>query len=123
MLKVPFCFQNGDDLKISFWAKAGGSLSGTPMIGQVFKIPLPVSKTSKLFEGRRPEFIFYPYFYTAKGDSSIVEVESTNGVIGKRKIVVYTPPGEFYVVLYIFTQSELIGSVLPQASISLHNTQ
>ena len=94
MLKVSFWFQNGDDLKVTFWARAGGSLSGTPMIGRVFRIPLPVSKTSRHFENRKPEFNFYPYFYTAKGDSSIVEVESTNGGIGKRRIVVYTPPGK-----------------------------
>ena len=75
------------------------------MIGQVFRIPLPVSKTSRHFETRKPEFTFFPYFYTAKGDSSIVEVESTNGVIGKRRIVVYTPPGKIKGMLQHSTSS------------------
>jgi hypothetical protein len=33
------------------------------MMGRVFRIPLPVSKSSRNFEARRPEFNFYPYFY------------------------------------------------------------
>ncbi len=60
----------------------------------MFRIPLPVSKTSKYFEAARPEFTFYPYFFTSKGDNAILEAESTNGAVGKRRIVVYTPPGK-----------------------------
>ena len=87
---------NGDDLRITFWAKTGGAVIAVQMIGGFFRIPLPVSKVSKYF-AQKPEFNFYPYFFSAKGDSTILEVESINDSIGKRRIVVYFPPGEKFV--------------------------
>jgi hypothetical protein len=85
--------QNGDDLKVTFWAKAAGASTATQMIGGFYRIPLPVSKVSKYFQ-QKPEFNLYPYFFSTKGEAKVLEVESINENIGKRRIVVYYPPGE-----------------------------
>ncbi len=81
---------NGDDFKISF--KSMTADSETSMIGDVFRIPLPVSQVSEFFE-TKPEFEFYPYFFSTQGETVVMEVDSSVESIGTRKIVVYMPPG------------------------------
>ena len=83
---------NGDDLKIIFWAKTADLGTPIPMIGDVFRIPLPVSKVSTYFE-KKPEFTFYPYFFGTSGAPVVMDLDSNNQVLGTRKIVVYLPPG------------------------------
>jgi hypothetical protein len=81
---------NGDDFKISFLGMSADSES--KMVGEVFRIKLPVSQVSEYFE-TKPEFEFYPYFYSAEGNIVVMEVDSGVESIGTRKIVVYMPPG------------------------------
>jgi hypothetical protein len=81
---------NGDDFKISFWGRSADS--EVNMVGDVFRIPLPVSEVSEYFE-TKPEFQFYPYFFSTEGNIVVFEIDSEVESIGTRKIVVYMPPG------------------------------
>jgi len=62
------------------------------MVGDVFRIPLPQSRVSSFFDAK-PDFDFYPYFFSQQGNFVTLEVESTNEDIGTRQMVVYLPPG------------------------------
>ena len=83
---------NGNDLKITFWAKSADLETEVQMVGDVFRIPLPVSKVSSYFV-EKSEFVFYPYFFMTEGDFVVMEVDSGVESIGTRDIVVYLPPG------------------------------
>jgi len=84
---------NGDDFKITFWAKtADPSGNETRMVGDVFRIPLPQSKVSTYFV-EKLVFDFYPYFFSKEGNFVALDVVSPDESIGARQIVVYLPPG------------------------------
>ena len=103
---------NGDDFKIAF--SGISAESETKMVGDVFRIPLPVSEVSEYFE-TKPEFEFYPYFFSTEGDIVVMEIDSEVESIGTRKIVVYMPPGfsentkpgAFYLRLYLIINSSM----------------
>ena len=87
--KIP----NGDDFKITFWAKTADSAANeTRMVGDVFRIPLPQSRVSSYFQ-EKPQYDFYPYFFSKEGNFITINVDSTNDDIGSRQMVVYLPPG------------------------------
>ncbi len=107
---------NGDDFKISFWGRSADS--EVNMVGDVFRIPLPVSEVSEYFE-TKPEFQFYPYFFSTEGNIVILEIDSEVESIGTRKIVVYMPPGfsentrpgNYYITLILYNIKILIAPI------------
>jgi hypothetical protein len=64
------------------------------MVGAAFRIQLPISKVSDYFEDK-PEFVFYPYFFTKEGSFVDLTVQAKDDTIGSRQILIYLPPGFF----------------------------